>query len=149
MGHAIETATGYTRSPAPDGPTDLNVQVDVPAVRASMLDALKGAKHTIDMDMFGLLPDGTGGDIAQLLRDKVKEGVSVNVSVDQAGSFVYPLTPFKRFIDGLQADGVNIIVSSRLGGRKVPAMKHVEAPIHDPTSMTCAFSGRSLASWNR
>ncbi len=115
--HALQGAiaagsSGVTMA-APSPGNSVKLLVDEPEVLPELLHAIGNAKRQIDLTMFSLDPSGAGRTVANLLMDKARAGVEVNVQVDQVGSMVIPLADGRPFMDELRDAGVRVQVNDR------------------------------------
>lgn len=82
--------------------------VDAPSTFPVIYGALNNAKSVINISMFSLLPDGTGAQLAEVLKRKARQGVEVNVQVDTVGSYQIWGTRYYKFIKDLESAGVHV-----------------------------------------
>ncbi|HTR45022.1 MAG TPA: phospholipase D-like domain-containing protein [Thermodesulfovibrionales bacterium] len=73
----------------------------------AIIDAIAGARSFICFQFYIFRNDETGTEIADVLRKKVREGISVYLLYDHFGSFGTP----RSFWDGLKAEGIQIRAS--------------------------------------
>ncbi len=80
-----------------------------------VLDDLRSATDVINIVEYNWEPSGPSVEIAQILKQKVREGVEVNVTTDKRGSFGIDATGDKdearAYFDDLAAAGVNVVIS--------------------------------------
>jgi cardiolipin synthase len=80
-----------------------------------VLEDLRAAEHVINIVEYNWEPSGPSLEIAKILKDKVREGVEVNVMTDRRGSFGFDSTAdaadVQRYFDDLEDAGVNVIVT--------------------------------------
>lgn len=88
----------------------LNAAVAVPA----LVDAIRGARHVVNISLYGWVDSGSGAQLARAVEQKAREGVEVNVMLDARGSFVAPGLPGSRLVARLRAAGANVIVNDSL-----------------------------------
>ncbi len=74
------------------------------ATFAAIIEALKGARETINMEYYIFENDRIGGRIAKILRDKARAGVEVRFIYDDVGS--WGLSP--RFLGEMRRSGVKV-----------------------------------------
>ncbi len=74
------------------------------ATFAALIDALKAARETINIEYYIFENDRIGGKIAKILRDKAKAGVEVRFIYDDVGS--WGLSPV--FLSGMRRAGVEV-----------------------------------------
>ena len=78
---------------------------DGPATYRAMLAAMAGARDHINMETYILEDDAVGQHFAQVLIDKQRQGVQVNLMVDSVGTIGTPAAFFQRLID----NGVQVL----------------------------------------
>lgn len=78
---------------------------DGPATMRAMMDAAKGAKSTINLETYIFDQDEIGMQFADILIEKQKQGVAVNVLYDSVGTLGTP----KEFFDRMRAAGISLI----------------------------------------
>lgn len=78
---------------------------DGPATMRAMMDAAKGAKSTINLETYIFDQDEIGMQFADILIEKQKEGVTVNVLYDSVGTLSTP----KEFFDRMRDAGISLI----------------------------------------
>ena len=78
---------------------------DGPATYRAMLAAIAGARDHINMETYILEDDAVGQHFAQVLIDKQRQGVQVNLMVDSVGTIGTPAAFFQRLID----NGVQVL----------------------------------------
>ena len=78
---------------------------DGPATYRAMLAAIAGARDHINMETYILEDDVVGQHFAQVLIDKRRQGVRVNLMVDSVGTIGTPKAFFQRLID----NGVQVL----------------------------------------
>jgi cardiolipin synthase A/B len=81
--------------------------VDGPATYAAMFKAVENATDHINIETYIMedIEDERGRKFADLLLQKRKEGVQVNLIYDSVGSYTTPATFFQRLRDG----GINVV----------------------------------------
>ncbi|MEJ2430743.1 MAG: phospholipase D-like domain-containing protein [Deltaproteobacteria bacterium] len=79
--------------------------LDDQAVYGAMLEAIKNARDTINLETYAFEDDEVGREFASLLLEKQAEGVQVNLIYDSAGCFDTPDSFFRHLRDG----GVNTL----------------------------------------
>jgi cardiolipin synthase A/B len=91
---------------------------DGPATYQAMFAAILAAQDHINMETFILEDDEVGQRFAQMLIDKQRRGVQVNLIRDSAGTFGTPAAFFKLMADGgiqvLEFNPVNPLVSRKI-----------------------------------
>ena len=70
-----------------------------------MLDAIRGARDTINLETFIFTDDTVGRTFASALIAKQRQGVQVNIIYDSFGSY----TTADSFFDSLHANGVRLV----------------------------------------
>jgi len=85
-----------------------NLLVDQAQILDSMLQAVRGARHVIDVSMYSWLPSGAGLALGEALRARARAGVEVNVTLDASGSLQWPWSAARCYFDGLARDGVRV-----------------------------------------
>ena len=93
-----------TESPLTKG-NRVTLLSDGPATYAAMFKAIKKAKDHINLESYIIEDDETGRTFADLLLQKQREGVQVNVIYDSLGSMKTPAPFFQRLRDG----GVKVV----------------------------------------
>ena len=73
---------------------------------ASMLQAIRGARHHVHMEMYIFEDDEVGREFGSALAERAKAGVAVRLIYDPVGSIKTP----KQFFEGLEAAGVKVAV---------------------------------------
>lgn len=79
--------------------------IDGPATYDAMFAAIESAKDHINMETYIIEDDEIGQHFAQLLIDKQKSGVQVNLLYDSVGSISTP----KEFFSKLKDSGINVL----------------------------------------
>jgi cardiolipin synthase len=93
------------------GGNDARLLVDGNAEPA-ISQALEGARSVINIAMFSWLDSGSGHRIAEILKRKARQGVEVNIQLDQVGSLLVPGTSSSRMVHELEAAGVHVVRSN-------------------------------------
>ncbi|WP_076591472.1 cardiolipin synthase [Herminiimonas arsenitoxidans] len=96
-----EAATG---SPLIAG-NKLTLLNDGPETMAAMLAAIKNAKNHINLETYIFNQDALGKEFAELLMQKQREGVQVNIIYDSIGSIGTP----PEFFQQLRDSGINLL----------------------------------------
>ncbi len=78
---------------------------DGPATMKEMMAAVQGAKSTINLETYIFDQDPVGIEFADLLIEKRKRGVTVNVLYDAVGTFGTP----NEFFERMKAAGITLI----------------------------------------
>ncbi|GGI17282.1 cardiolipin synthase [Oxalicibacterium faecigallinarum] len=90
-----EAATG---SPLIAG-NELTLLIDGPQTMEAMMAAIRAAKDHVNLETYIFGNEGLGKEFADLLIEKQKEGVQVNVIYDSVGSMKTPTEFFNRLRD--------------------------------------------------
>jgi cardiolipin synthase A/B len=72
---------------------------------ASMLQAIRGARHHVHMEMYIFEDDEVGHDFARALAERARAGVAVRLVYDAVGS----KDTAKEFFEGLEKAGVKVV----------------------------------------
>jgi cardiolipin synthase len=91
--------------------------IDGKDVMAEASRALYSAQKSIHIEVFQLQADNIGQGLADLLGAKSKAGVTVRLMIDEHGSKVDDDPALRKMLDGMRANGIQIIV------KKPPFMK--------------------------
>jgi cardiolipin synthase len=102
--HHIAIEQALTDSPLSIGNKVVLLE-DGPRTYASMLAAIRGAKHHVHMETYIYDDDDIGAQFASALMERAKAGVKVRLMYDSAGSYKTPKEFFKRIADG----GVEVV----------------------------------------
>ncbi len=84
---------------------DVTVLRDGGDTYPAMLEALRGAKHTISLETYILASDETGDRFKEVLIERAKAGVEVRVLYDAVGSFALS----GAFVAELRDNGVEVV----------------------------------------
>ena len=76
-------------------------------------EALEGAQSSIHIEMYQLQADNIGQGLADLLSAKAKAGLKVRLLIDRQGSSVNNDPAIVTMLDGMQANGVSVIVKKQ------------------------------------
>jgi len=79
--------------------------IDGPATMKEMMAAVRTAKSTINLETYIFDQDGLGLEFADLLIEKRRQGLIVNVMYDSVGTLSVP----QPFFDRMKAGGVNLL----------------------------------------
>ena len=79
--------------------------IDGPATYASMIQAIENAKDHINIEIFSFEDDDVGRHFADLLINKQRNGVQVNIIYDSYGSVNTP----KAFFERMEEIGINVL----------------------------------------
>lgn len=88
----------------------LNASVALPR----LIDAIRGARLVVNVSLYGWLDSGSGAKLLEVVEQKAREGVEVNVMVDGRGSMDAPGLSGSRLVARLRAAGVNVLVNDSL-----------------------------------
>lgn len=93
-----------------------NVQLlfDGPATLRAMIEAVRAAKSTINLETYIFDQDPIGLQFAELLMEKRRQGVVVNVMYDSVGTIGTP----QAFFDNMRAAGVNMLAFNPINPAK-------------------------------
>ena len=121
----------------------LNIHEDGTQALQVLRQMIDGATSTIDLSTFIFAHDGLGGEIAQGLKRRAREGIQVRLLVDGIGAYLGGHTDFKS----LAATGVQVALfvpplRSSLRGR-TNLRNHRKMVIADGEQFWCG--GRNLA----
>lgn len=89
---------------------------DGPATMRAMMEAARGATVSINLETYIFDHDEIGQQFAEILMQKRRDGVVVNVIVDGVGTLSTP----RAFFDRLRAGGVNVLVFNPVDPTKRP-----------------------------
>ena len=81
--------------------TDLTVLTTGHEVYAAEIEAIRGARRSIHLEVYLFLRGRAGDDMLAALTERARAGVTVRVVVDQIGSLLTP----KRYFEALRAAG--------------------------------------------
>jgi cardiolipin synthase len=98
-----------TESPLTKG-NKVTLLADGQAAYAAMFKAIQNAKKHINLESYIIEDDETGRKFADLLLQKQKEGVQVNIIYDSVGSLNTPAAFFQRLKDG----GIQVVEFNQL-----------------------------------
>jgi len=79
---------------------------DGPATIRAMMDAARAATTSINLETYIFDRDPVGLEFAELLIEKRRQGVVVNIIADGVGTLATP----KEFFDHLRAGGLNVVI---------------------------------------
>jgi cardiolipin synthase len=79
---------------------------DGPATMRAMLEAARAATSSINLETYIFDQDQIGGEFADLLVEKQRQGVQVNVMVDAVGAISTP----SAFFDRMRGAGIRVLV---------------------------------------
>ncbi|MBC7617413.1 MAG: cardiolipin synthase [Candidatus Saccharibacteria bacterium] len=118
----------------------LTLLFDGPHTMAAMVESMRAARDHINLETYIFDDDVVGGQFAQVLMDKSREGVKVHVMYDSIGTINTPAA----FFDKLQAAGVSLLEFNpvnpikRLGLWELNSRDHRKIMVVDGT---VAFTG--------
>ena len=123
----------------PVGGSSVRLLVDEGEVLPQMLDAVRGAKHSVDLTMFSLSDSGAGKQMIDALAERAADGVDVRVTVDQVGSSVLPgMGAGTAMLERMRDAGIEVAVNNRLIGIKPNPVDHRKLLVVDDA---VAFTG--------
>jgi len=114
-----------TESPLTKG-NKVTLLMDGPATYAAMFEAINNAKDHINLETFILEDDAVGHKFTELLLQKQKNGVQVNIIYDSIGSITTSESFFKRLRDG----GIHVVEFNPLSPIKAPGRWFSMSPDH-------------------
>jgi len=114
-----------TESPLTKG-NIVTLLIDGPATYAAMFKAIQNAKDHINLETFILEDDEIGHKFTNLLVQKRKEGVAVNIIYDSMGSITTPESFFQRLRDG----GIQVVEFNPVNPLKAPGSLFLVHPDH-------------------
>ncbi|MES2263338.1 MAG: cardiolipin synthase [Pseudomonadota bacterium] len=88
---------------------------DGPQTMAEMLKAIEGAKNNINFETYIFDEDELGSKFADLLLEKQKQGVTVNILYDSVGTLSVP----QAFFDRMRAGGIKLVAFNPVNPAKV------------------------------
>lgn len=89
---------------------------DGPATMRAMMEAARGATTSINLETYIFDQDEIGLQFADLLIEKRRQGVVVNVIADGVGTLATP----REFFDKLRAGGINVLIFNPVNPTKRP-----------------------------
>jgi cardiolipin synthase len=107
-----EQATGAPLIPG----NKVTLLFDGPATMREMMAAARDAKSTINLETYIFDRDPIGLQFAELLMEKRRQGVIVNIIADGVGTLATP----KEFFDRMRAAGVNVLIFNPVDPLKRP-----------------------------
>ncbi len=144
MSHA-EIAHAATREDsslpqlAPTAGSSAHLLVDEGEVLPAMLDAVRGARRTIDLAMFSLADSGAGKQMIDALAERAADGVDVRVTLDQVGSAVFPgFGDGREMVRRMRDAGIQVAVNARIAGGRPNPVDHRKLLVVDDK---VAFTG--------
>lgn len=87
---------------------------DGPQTMKAMMDAVRGAKETINLETYIFDQDEVGIKFADLLIERQRAGVRVNVMYDSVGTVSVP----KEFFDRMRAAGITLLAFNPINPAK-------------------------------
>jgi cardiolipin synthase len=117
--------------------------VDAPQAFPQIYRAIAAAKRSVDVSMFSIRDNGSGAQLAQLLKRKAAEGVEVNVQIDDIGSYQWKPADYE-FVNSLRAAGVHVVRNSYKGPFGHNRVDHRKLYVIDGT--TAFVGGMNLSS---
>jgi cardiolipin synthase len=88
---------------------------DGPQTMAEMMKAIAGAKNNINFETYIFDQDELGDKFAELLMEKQRAGVTVNIIYDSVGTLTVP----QEFFDKMRAAGIHLIAFNPVNPTKV------------------------------
>jgi len=107
-----EQATGAPLIPG----NKVTLLFDGPATMREMMAAVKEAKSTINLETYIFDRDPIGLQFAELLMEKRRQGVIVNIIADGVGTLATP----KEFFERMRGAGVNVLIFNPVDPTKRP-----------------------------
>lgn len=107
-----EQATGVPLIPG----NEVKLLFDGPATMRDMMDAARAAKSSINLETYIFDRDPVGLEFAEVLMQKRREGVIVNIIADGVGTLRTP----KAFFDRMRETGINVLIFNPVDPRKRP-----------------------------
>lgn len=101
--HVRPQAAGIEGPPAREGNLALPL-VDGKETYAQMMQAIRGARHHVHMEMYIFEDDEVGHEFARLMMERARAGVKVRLIYDSVGS----IGTAKEFFRGLEEAGVRV-----------------------------------------
>lgn len=89
---------------------------DGPATMRAMMEAARGAQRSINLETYIFDHDEIGLQFAEILMERRRAGVVVNIIVDGVGTLATPQT----FFDRLRQGGINVLVFNPVDPTKRP-----------------------------
>jgi cardiolipin synthase len=102
--HHIAVEEAYTGSPLVMG-NRVTLLRDGPATYRSMEDAIRSAVHHVNLEVYTFQDDELGERIADLLVERAREGIEVNVIYDSVGC----IGTAPGFFDSLRSAGIRVV----------------------------------------
>jgi len=99
---------------------------DGPATMRAMMAAARGATTSINLETYIFDHDEIGQQFAEILIQKRREGVVVNIIVDGVGTMATP----KEFFEQLRQGGINVLVFNPVNPTKRPGRWEVNNRDH-------------------
>jgi len=107
-----EQATGAPLIPG----NKVTLLFDGPATMREMMAAARAARATINLETYIFDRDPIGLQFAELLMEKRRQGVVVNIIADGVGTLATP----REFFDRMRAAGVNVLIFNPVDPTKRP-----------------------------
>lgn len=98
--------------------------IDMAQAKPAVMDAIRGARKVVDVDLFSFLSRGSGSELERELLAARRRGVEVNVIMELSGSVGLPPGAIVPLIDRMRDGGISVHVAQRFSG--TPALKHVD-----------------------
>ncbi|MBC7644648.1 MAG: phosphatidylserine/phosphatidylglycerophosphate/cardiolipin synthase family protein [Thermoleophilia bacterium] len=98
--------------------------IDNAKFRPSLLTDMKNATKVINVQEFIWTKDGLGREVLDMLKQKVIDGVEVNVQIDGTGSGGFPFSlhkvlarpSYRHLVSDMRESGINVAENWRFGG---------------------------------
>jgi len=122
----------------------VTIFTDGPAFYPAMIEAIKGAKHSINMECYIFQPGAVGNSFIDALSERARNGVNVTIVVDAIGSFSLWGRPVSR----LRAAGCRIMSYQALrwySMHRINNRTHRELLVVDGS--VAFVGGAGLADW--
>ncbi|QOY95974.1 cardiolipin synthase [Massilia sp. UMI-21] len=107
-----EQATGAPLIPG----NKVTLLFDGPATMREMMAAAREAKSSINLETYIFDRDPIGLEFAEVLMEKRRQGVVVNIMADGVGTLATP----KEFFEGMRAAGLNVLIFNPVDPTKRP-----------------------------
>lgn len=126
-------------SPRPYYGTSVELLIDGREAYPKLLDALKGAQREIFMEFYSVSLGETAREIAEILKEKAKQGIKVYFLYDMFGNHKRLKDPkFQAYFDDLRAAGVQAVQHGKWAAWPVVDSDHRKLAVIDGKT---AFTG--------
>jgi len=112
--HHVAVEEALTETPLTAGNV-VQALEDGKATYASMLQAIRGAKQHVHMEMYIFEADETGQGFAEAMKERVRAGVRVRLIYDAVGCFSVP----KEFFKDLADNGVQVVEYNPVNAKNI------------------------------